>query len=364
MLYCKNCGAEVGEDFRFCEKCFADLRPAGAVVDNRRLALDKAAEVVVAGGRFSPEAFVYDYDLSGCNIGGCRLTSKIGTYFGCDYYSAVDDEDLARKLMVRHYRFSERDFLDSYRIISGRNEDVPLGKIDEICTSARAEHSERCKRIGVRDIALSRRCYVSVDGTICHNFMVYEDVRPLFLALGSEITTIRGVVKLSIGICDLLMAFEQNYIVYNSVYESNIFVKGTEVFLGDESDRALQKNFIETPSAKGYSMYIPPKVDEYRSYGIYSLAVMLYRMFNGGRLPYMNYYNNESSYGDFIRAEQLRGAFAELQLPANAGNMLGKMITEIITGRDWADIRVSDVKSTLENALYRLSAEELDRKIF
>lgn len=363
MLYCKKCGAEVEENFRFCEKCFANLKEEGAVVNNCGIA-SEIATAAMQKGIFSPDAVVYDYDFSGCSIEGCRLTEKLGSDFESDFYAAVDEHDMEKKYVVRYFRMSEKMFVGRSRIISGQKSNITVEDISCICSEEVEKHRRNCETAGIKCMLVKAVTYISADKKNCHIFIICDNVVPFFLYVQQEHVTIRTVVKFAVQICKQLIEFERNNIVYNSIYESNMYIKQNEVYLDAEIDRTIQQQFIDTPVTQGYSMYVPTEMIGKKSYALYSLAVMMYRMFNGGNLPYMNYYNDRIEYSDFIRAEHLRGSFAELQLPVNAENMLGSMLKGIISADDWYNIRISDVKNTLENALDYLSAEELDRKIY
>lgn len=363
MLYCKKCGAEVEENFRFCEKCFANLKEDGAVVNNCGIA-SEIATAAMQKGIFSPDAVVYDYDFSGCSIEGCRLIEKLGSDFESDFYSAVDEYDMGRKYVVRYFRMSEKMFIGRSIIISGQRNNITAEDIAHICSEEVEKYKSDCEKAGIKCMLVKAVTYVSTDKLNCHVFVICDDVVPFFLYLQQEHVTIRTVVKFAIQICRQLIEFERNNIVHNSIYESNLYIKENEVYLGAEIDRVIQQRFVDTSVTQGYSMYVPSELNSIKSYALYSLAVMLYRMFNGGNLPYMNYYNDTCEYSDYIKAEQLRNSYAELQLPVNAENMLGSMLKGIISADDWYNVRISDVKNTLENALDYLSAEELDRKIY
>lgn len=362
LLFCKKCGAEVEESFRFCEKCFANLEAEGAVVNNSVLA-SNAAQKIVENGDFIPDAFSESYDFSGCNIGNYRLTEKIGSFLGSDYYSAVDVAE-GNRIIARYLNISEKDYLDRYRLVSGLPDVEITDLAVSICEDELNKYKHSCDKCNMPCINLDVSSFISSDKKKAHIFFLYNDCEPLPLKLKSQQFSIRDIIKIALDICTYLSEFERNGIAYGSIFETNIYIdnNGKAIF-GAEFDRALQRRFIDTSIALGYSTYIPPdcKTDENSS--VYSLAVMLYRSFNGGRLPYMNYFNNDPDYSDFLNAESNRNSFSELQMPVNAENMLGNMLSGIIGNRDWRNVKITDMKKTLENALNYLSSSELDRII-
>lgn len=362
MLYCKKCGAPVEEHFRFCEKCFSNLSVEGAVVNNCGLA-SAAAGKAIESGDFSADAFVINYDFSGCRVGKYRLSEKVDACFNSDYYQAVDVEN-GEKYLVRHLYISEKNASDRFSLISGHSDGDMVIKSSEICSKALLRHIDDCRTSNVKCGSVSVDSFFSSDKTEAHIFIAFTDSVPLAVRLKKEPMSIRDILRISIDVCRILGEFERNRISYNSIFETNIFIDANgEVFLGAEYDVSLQKCFIETETSLGYTAYIPPdnRVDD--SISVYSLAVMLYRMLNSGRLPYMNSYSGSLTYSDRINAERYRNSYLELQLPAKAENMLGNVLVGIISNSDWRSVGITSFKQTLENALNYLSSQELDRYV-
>lgn len=362
MLFCKQCGAEVEESFRFCEKCFANLSVPGAVVNNGGLA-SQAANKAVKSGDFIPDAFIYGYDLSGCRIGNYRLSEKTDTFLGSDYYSAVNI-DSGERVIVRYFNIADCAYSDRYKIYSGSQPNELTTLSVRICDEEIKRYKSVCHQSKLLCAELDVSTYISSKGNECHIFIVFSICEPLALKLKKQKMSVRDIVKIALDICEYLTEFERNNVTYNSIYESNIYIDSNgKGILGAEFDRALQYKFIETPMAAGYSMYMPPDHRINESCAVYSLAVMLYKLFNGNRLPYMNFFNKNPDYSDYLNAEQNRNRFFELQMPVNAENMLGNMLAGIIGNANWRDMKVIEVKKTLENALNFLSASELDKTI-
>lgn len=362
MLFCKKCGAEVGETFRFCEKCFANLSAPGAVVNNSGIA-SAAAERAENSGNFLPDAFTANYDMSGCRIGEYRLSEKIGSYLGNDFYLAVNICN-GRKAVVRYFRIDDTEYSDKAAILCGQNLNELPKQALQICKDECERFRKICDNIGIPCSVMGTEGFVSLNGQEGHLFIIMDNCIPLVLEMQKRSMTVREIIKIAAEICGYISEMERSNIVNNSIDESNIVVDSTgKAQLCAEFDRAMQRNFIVTPVAQSYSMYLPPDFKNDERCSVYSLAVMLYRLLNGGKPPYMNYFNKAADYSDFLRAEQKRNSFLELQLPANAENMLGNMLCSIIGNDDWRSVKMSDVRNTLENSLNYLSSAELDRKI-
>lgn len=361
MLFCRNCGSEVDKGSRYCEKCFADLRADGAVVDNIGIA-SSAAMNVIGTGRFSADAVITEYDLCGCRIGNILLTEKKGFLFGNDIYKGIDDSS-GRSCLIKYFTVAEKHFADRYSLTSGKRPGHIAEQAEMICINEAAAYIRKCRNAGIECPMISMESFLSKDKSCCHIFAVYSNAEPFCFRL-REMIRVRDLVRYAINICDILVAFERNRITYNSIFEENIYITPSDkAVLGAEYERAMQLEFIETPAASAFTSYLPPAPSENESGCVYSLAVMLYRILNNGNLPYMNFYSKERDYTDRLKAELKRYMYSELQLPVLAENMLGNLLCSIIGNSCRRNIQLTDVKKTLENALDFLPAEELDKAV-
>lgn len=359
MLFCRNCGSEVEKGSRYCEKCFADLRADGAVVDNIGIA-SSAAMKVIETGVFSADALVTGYDLCGCCVGNILLTEKKGSLFGNDIYKGIEKSS-GKSCLVKYFIVSEKQFSDRYSLISGKSPEHIAERAETICINEFASYRKKCEKAGIECHMISMDSFLSKDKSCCHIFAVYSYTEPFLFRLKGK-TKVRDIVRYAIDICDILTAFERNNIIYNSIFEENIYITSSDkAVLGAEYERAMQFEFIETSAAAAFTSYLPPDAKKNESSCVYSLAVMLYRILNKGNPPYMNFYSENRDYSDRIKAEMKRNIYSELQLPVLAENMLGNLMCSIIGNSGWRNIQITDVRKTLENALDYLPAEELDK---
>lgn len=360
MLFCGNCGAEVEKSFRFCEKCFQRLDETGIVESKINTHITK----IMSGNEKGKDSFPTELlserlDLSGCCTDKFRLISRECINDGREYYSAADIADGTRN-MIMYFRITEMDDADRFELMSGEKSSKIALKAREICI-AESERFKAIQRKTMNDYAFKGiECFMPDDESACHFIVDIGKVKPLFMEIRNGRIDIRRIIKIAADVCKQLDEFERNGIKYNSISEKNIFIaEDGQAVLGAEFGRKLRDEFIGGES----DIYLPPDYASGDNSSVYSLAVMLYRMFNGGRMPYVNYFTEKVNYADFKRAEHQRSIFAELQLPANAGNMLGNMISGIISDPDWRNVCVTEVLKTLENSLDYLSSEELSRKI-
>lgn len=121
----------------------------------------------------------------------------------------------------------------------------------------------------------------------------------------------KEVVRLGIEIANALCDCEKANIIHRDIKINNVFVNRYGTFkLGDFG---ISKQLEKTQSAvsqKGTNMYMAPEVFRGESYDktvdIYSLGIMMYRLLNQGRFPFMPFYPAMIYYEDNQKAMQRR----------------------------------------------------------
>ena len=142
----------------------------------------------------------------------------------------------------------------------------------------------------------------------------------------------RNIIKLGIDICKALEACQLYNIIHRDIKADNIFIsKGGEFKLGDFGiARVIEKNDMEL-SKKGTSTYMAPEVYKGQTYtsmvDIYSLGMVLYRLLNNNRVPFLPPYPQPISLDDRDKALMLRMSGEKLPKPAQAES--GRL-TEIV----------------------------------
>ena len=161
-------------------------------------------------------------------------------------------------------------------------------------------------------------------------------IRMEFLTNLSEIMMIeplRGADAIQIGmdICRALEVCEQNHIIHRDIKPENIFrSKQGDYKLGDIGIiRHLEKTMSDIPTKEPVS-YMAPEVYYRQPYNgtadIYSLGIILYRLFNNGRFPFLPAYTEWISSSDMEQADQVRLTGKEMPDPCNADNELSGII--------------------------------------
>lgn len=101
------------------------------------------------------------------------------------------------------------------------------------------------------------------------------------------------VIKLGCDICTALEICSQRNIVHRDIKPENIFINGFGHFkLGDFGIARKMENMTSGLSRKGTFSYMAPEVANSGDYDArvdtYSLGVVLYRLLNGNRLPFLD----------------------------------------------------------------------------
>ena len=147
---------------------------------------------------------------------------------------------------------------------------------------------------------------------------------------GKELTEAE-VIRLGIDLCKALEYCQKQNIIHRDIKPENIFVSRFGEFkLGDFGiARELDRN-ASGLSKKGTFSYMAPEMYKGESYDcrvdIYSLGIVMYRLRNRNRLPFINLGKQLITYRDKENALNRRMAGEELSPPVEAGEGLSGVI--------------------------------------
>lgn len=159
-----------------------------------------------------------------------------------------------------------------------------------------------------------------------------ELLTPMMSYMKTTSITKRDVIKLGIDMCRALELCQKYNIIHRDIKPENIFISDSGDFkLGDFG---IAKEVEKTQSGltkTGTQTYMAPEVYKGQPYGssvdLYSLGVVLYRLLNHNRAPFMPQYPNPISYSDRERALIMR--MGGHQFPAPSGVEQGCRLAEI-----------------------------------
>lgn len=141
----------------------------------------------------------------------------------------------------------------------------------------------------------------------------------------------KDVIKLGIDICKALELCQKYNIIHRDIKPENIFVSDNGDFkLGDFGIARQIEKTTAGLSKKGTYTYIAPEVYKGEPYGstvdIYSLGIVMYRLLNNNRTPFMPEYPKIISHEDreIALVERMRGT--KLPKPINADGRLAEIV--------------------------------------
>ncbi|MBO5469363.1 MAG: PASTA domain-containing protein [Lachnospiraceae bacterium] len=158
-----------------------------------------------------------------------------------------------------------------------------------------------------------------------------ELLKPLARYLGEREVKVRDIIQLGIHICQGLETCQKFNVIHRDIKPENIFISDTGNYkLGDFGVSKVLGGSELAVSKKGTQMYMAPEVYRGEQYDatvdIYSLGLVLYKLMNNNRFPFLPPAPELIRYQDKERALQKRLSGETLPLPCNAGVRLGNVI--------------------------------------
>ena len=158
-----------------------------------------------------------------------------------------------------------------------------------------------------------------------------ELLTPLSVFICDKTLSREDVIKLGIDVLDSLTLCEENKIIHRDIKPENIFVNEFGVYkLGDFGIARELESLSVSMSQKGTYGYIAPEVLNGVTYDstvdIYSLGIVMYRLLNNNRLPFLDPNKQLLGISERREATEKRLNGEDLPAPLNGGETLGKII--------------------------------------
>lgn len=196
-----------------------------------------------------------------------------------------------------------------------------------------------------------------------------EYAKPLSKYLTEKQMTTEEVIILGIDLCTALEICARHGIIHRDIKDENIFISEDGVFkLGDFGIAMKLSQNDPTAAMRGTPHFMAPEVYRGDKYGatvdIYSLGIVMYRLFNHGRLPFMPSYPEPIHSEDNPEplARRMRGE--PFLKPDQASNVLAKVIMKACAYEE-KDRYASPMKmkKDLERVLTNLSDLARNRQV-
>ena len=139
------------------------------------------------------------------------------------------------------------------------------------------------------------------------------------------------VIKLGIDMCNGLELCQKHNIIHRDIKPENIFVSENGNYkLGDFGIARMIEKTMSGLSKKGTYTYMAPEVYKGEQYGtnvdIYSLGIVMYRLLNENRAPFLPAYPEPITHNDREGAVMKRIGGSEIPAPVNAVGRLSEIV--------------------------------------
>ena len=158
-----------------------------------------------------------------------------------------------------------------------------------------------------------------------------ELLTPMLKYMSAHELTRSDVIKLGVDMCKALELCQRYNIIHRDIKPENIFVSRTGDYkLGDFGVARTLEKTTGGLSKKGTYTYMAPEIYRDEDYGssvdIYSLGIVLYRLLNNNRAPFLPPPPQAISYAEREEALQRRIGGEPLPPPANAEGRLSEIV--------------------------------------
>ena len=158
-----------------------------------------------------------------------------------------------------------------------------------------------------------------------------ELLTPLIQHTSEQLLEEREVLKLGIDICKALEFCRKYDLIHRDIKPENIFIAPSGDYkLGDFGiAKTVEKTRVGL-SRKGTYLYMAPEVYSGEAYGatvdIYSLGIVMYKLLNNNRTPFMPEYPNKITYEDREESMSRRIRGEEISAPENGSEELKQIV--------------------------------------
>ena len=170
------------------------------------------------------------------------------------------------------------------------------------------------------------------DGTIGWDILIRMEVlTPLIEHINTRQLTRKDVIKLGIDLCKALELCQKHNIIHRDIKPENIFVaENGDYKLGDFGIARTLEHTMTMLSKKGTQSYMAPEVFKDATYGsnvdIYSLGIVMYRLLNDNRTPFLPAYPAPITHSDRETSLIKRISGVPIPKPVNADGRLAEIV--------------------------------------
>ena len=200
-------------------------------------------------------------------------------------------------------------------------------------------------------------------------YILMEFLTPFTDYIENKSFTVHDVITLGKDILKALMACHEKNIIHRDIKDDNIFVSSDGVYkLGDFGVSKALKDKSRAESVKGTPNFIAPEVylgkEKYdNTVDLYSLGIVLYKLLNKSRNPFLPKYPAPYSSQDEDAAFEARMTGRVPDLPISAENELGEVVLKAIVPRQDRYNTAAELYEALQAVENKLSDEDLSKDL-
>ena len=197
-------------------------------------------------------------------------------------------------------------------------------------------------------------------------FILMEYLTPFNEYIFSTELRVSDVIKLGKDILTALSSCHSLNIIHRDIKDDNIFVDADNNYkIGDFGVSKILSDRSRAESMKGTPNYIAPEVyvgkEKYdHTVDLYSLGMVMYRLLNKSRFPFLPNYPVAYDSNDEERAFEQRISGKTPNYPVNAQNILGEVVLKAISNRNERYNSAEEFLNELRYAESKLSRDELN----
>ncbi len=200
-------------------------------------------------------------------------------------------------------------------------------------------------------------------------FILMEYLTPLEDYIQRQDFLVRDVIRLGLDVLYGLQSCHNNGVIHRDIKDDNIFVseKG-EYKIGDFGVSKVLKDSSKAESLKGTPNFLAPEVylgkESYtKSVDLYSLGIVLYRLLNYSRNPFLPHFPEQYFSQDEDAAFEERMSGKTPALPSLGGEAIGRVIVKAISNSSERFQTADEFINALELAIDNTPAEVFNEKI-
>lgn len=200
-------------------------------------------------------------------------------------------------------------------------------------------------------------------------FILMEYLTPLEDVIQKQDFLVRDVIQLGLDVLHGLQSCHNNGVIHRDIKDDNIFVsENNEYKIGDFGVSKILKDSSKAESLKGTPNFLAPEVylgkgSYTKSVDLYSLGIVLYRLLNYNRNPFLPSFPKQYFSQDEDEAFEKRMNGKVPEPPLLGGEKIGRVIVKAISNSFERFQTADEFINDLELAIDSTPAELFDEKI-